>query len=150
MFHRLYTLDALSDPLYLLHLTRGHTALQKSVDRINIGSKNVGFIHERPFLHRLFLWKLMELLRIAHVSSTIGSWCFIGSVVTFAFYKRPYSTTWLRCQNQNLLKKVGIINDWPFLYRHFCMKIDRILNNCSCFIDYRLLMLYRIRVNFCI
>ena len=55
MFHRLYTLDALSDPLYLLHLTRGHTALQKIVDRINIGSKNVGFIHERPFLHRLFL-----------------------------------------------------------------------------------------------
>ena len=54
MFHRLYTLVALSDPLYLLHLTRGHTALQKSVDRINIGSKNVGFIHERPFLHRLF------------------------------------------------------------------------------------------------
>ena len=54
MFHRLYTLDALSDPLYLLHLTRGHTALQKSVDRINTGSKNVGFIHERPFLHRLF------------------------------------------------------------------------------------------------
>ena len=54
MFHRLYTLDALSDPSYLLHLARGHTALQKSVDRINIGSKNVGFIHERPFLHRLF------------------------------------------------------------------------------------------------
>ena len=41
MFHRLYTLDALSDPSYLLHLARGHTALQKSVDRINIGSKNV-------------------------------------------------------------------------------------------------------------
>ena len=133
-----------------MHLTRGHTALQKSVDRIKIGSKNVGFIHERPFLHRLFLWKLMEFLRIAHVSSTIGSWCFIGSVVTFAFYKRPYCTTWLRCQNQNLFKKVGIINDWPFLYRHFCMKIDRIFKNCSCFIDYRLLMLYRIRRNFCI
>ena len=54
MFHRLYTLDALSDPLYLLHLTRGHTAIQKSVDRINTGSKNVGFIHERYFFHRLF------------------------------------------------------------------------------------------------
>ena len=39
MFRRLYTLDALSDPLYLLHLKRGHTALQKSVDRIKIGSK---------------------------------------------------------------------------------------------------------------
>ena len=39
MFHRLYTLDALSDTLYLLHLKRGHTALQKSVDRIKIGSK---------------------------------------------------------------------------------------------------------------
>ena len=83
MFHRLYTLDALSDPLYLLHLTRGHTALQKSVDRINIGSKNVGIIHERPFLHRLLF-----------------------------------------------------------------MKIDGIFKNCSCFIDYRLLMLYRILLNF--
>ena len=39
MFHRLYTLDALSDPLYLLHLTRGHTALRKRVNRIKIGSK---------------------------------------------------------------------------------------------------------------
>ena len=39
--------------------------------------------------------------------------------------------------------------DWTFLYRHFCMKIDRIFKNCSCFIDYRLLMLYRIRRNFC-
>ena len=85
MFHRLYTLDALSDPSYLLHLTRGHTALQKSVDRINIGSKNVGFIHERPFLHQ-----------------------------------------------------------------HFSMKIDIIFKNCSCFIDYILLMLYRIRRIFCI
>ena len=85
MFHRLYTLDALSDPLYLLHLTRGHTALQKSVDRINIGSKNVGFIHEQPFLHRLFF-----------------------------------------------------------------VKIDGTFKNCSCFIDYRLLMLYRIRRNFCV
>ena len=55
MFHRLYTLDALSDPSYLLHLTRGHTAQQKSVDRINIGSKNVGAIYERPLLHRFFL-----------------------------------------------------------------------------------------------
>ena len=92
----------------------------------------------------------MEFLRIAHVSSTIGSWCLIGSVVTFAFYKRPYSTTWLRCQNQNLFIKIGIINDWPFLYRQFCMKIDRIFDNCSCFIDYRLLMLYRIYRNFCV
>ena len=80
-----YTLDALSDPLYLLHITRGHTALQKSVDRINIGSKNVGFIYERPFVYRLFF-----------------------------------------------------------------MKIDGTFKNCSCFIDYRLLMLYRIRRNFCV
>ena len=85
MFHRLYTLDALSDPSYLLHLARGHTALQKSVDRINIGSKNVGFIQERPFLHE-----------------------------------------------------------------HFSMKIDEIFKNCSCFMDYRLLMLYGILLNLCI
>ena len=85
MFHRLYTLDALSDPLYLLRLTRGHTAQRKSVDRINVGSKNVGVIHERPFLHQ-----------------------------------------------------------------HFSMKIDGIFINCSCFIDYRRLMLYQILLNFCV
>ena len=97
-----------------------------------------------------FLWKLMELWRIAYVSSTIGSWCFIGSCETSAFDKRPYCTTWLRCQNQNLLKFVGIINDWPFLYLYFCTKIDRIFKNCSCYFDYGLLMLYRIRRSFCI
>ena len=58
MFHRLYTLDALSDTLYLLHLKRGHTALQKNVDRIKISSKTVGVIHERPFFHRLFSMKI--------------------------------------------------------------------------------------------
>ena len=84
MFHRLYTLDALLDPLYLLYLTRGHTALRKRVDRIKIGSKNVGVIYERPLLHRIF-----------------------------------------------------------------SMKIAGIFKNCSCFIDYRLLMRYRILLNFC-
>ena len=79
------TLDALSDPSYLLHLTRGHTALRKRVDRIKIGSKNVGVIYERPLLHRIF-----------------------------------------------------------------SMKIDGIFKNCSCFIDYRLLMRYRILLNFCV
>ena len=62
-----------------------HTALRKSVDRIKIGSKNVGVIHEQPFIHG-----------------------------------------------------------------HFSMKIDGIFRNCSCFIDYRLLMLYRILRNLCI
>ena len=68
-----------------MRLTREHTALRTGVDRINVGSKNVGVIHERPFLHR-----------------------------------------------------------------HFSMKIGGIFKNCSCFIDYRLLMLYRIRRNFCV
>ena len=39
MFHRLYTLDALSDPLYLLHLTRGHTALQKALTELTLVQK---------------------------------------------------------------------------------------------------------------
>ena len=92
----------------------------------------------------------MEFLRIAHVSSTIDSWCYIGSVVTFAFNKRTYCTTKKRWQNQNRFKNVGIIYDWPLLYRHFCMKIDRIFKHSSCFIDYRLLKLYRILLNFCV
>ena len=48
------------------------------------------------------------------------------------------------------VKNVGIINDWPFLYGHFCMKIDGIFKNCSCFIDYRLLKLYGILLKFCV
>ena len=79
----------------------------------------------------IFLWKLVEFLRIAHVSSTIGSYAL--SDPSFAFDKRPYCTTWLRYQNQNLFKNVGIINDWPFLYRHFCMKIDRIFKELLMF-----------------
>ena len=106
--------------------------------------KNVGVITSHPFFIGIFLRKLMDFLRIAHVSWTIGSWCFIGSFYTFAFDKRPYCTTWLWYQNENLFKIIGIINDWPFLYPYFCMKFDRIFKNCSCFIDYRLLMLYRI------
>ena len=35
--------------------------------------KNVGVIDEHTFLHRLFSKKLIEFLRIAHVSSTIDS-----------------------------------------------------------------------------
>ena len=41
-----------------------------------------------------------------------------------------------------VLKNVGVIKERPFLHRHFSMKIDGIFKNCSCFIDYRLLMLY--------
>ena len=68
-----------------MRLTRGHTALRKGVDRIKIGSKNVGCFQERPFLHRLFF-----------------------------------------------------------------MKIDGTFKKYSCLIDYRLVMLYRIRRNFCV
>ena len=110
--------------------------------------KNVGVITSHPFFIGIFLRKLMDFLRIAHVSWTIGSWCFIGSFYTFAFDKRPYCTTWLWYQNENLFKIIGIINDWPFLYPYFCMKFDRIFTNCSCFIDFRLLMLYQIRRSF--
>ena len=133
-----------------MRLTRDHTPQHDYVVRIKICSKKKELLTIDPFFIGIFVWKLIEFLRIAHVSSTIDSWCFIGSVVTFALDKRPYCTKWLRCQNQNLFKNVGIINDWPFLYRHFCMKIDRIFKNCSCFIDYRLFMLFRIRRNFCI
>ena len=103
-----------------------------------------------PFLIGIFVWKLMEFLRIAHVSSTIDSWCFIGSVVTFAFNKRTYCTTKKRWQNQNRFQKCRSYYERPFLHGHFSMKIAGILKNCSCFIDFRLLMLYRIRRNFCI
>ena len=112
--------------------------------------KNVGIINDWPFLYRHFCMKIDRILRIAHASSTIDSWCFIGSVVTFAFNKRTYCTTKQRWQNQNRFKNVGVIHERPFLHRHFSMKIDIIFKNCSCFIDYRLLMLYRILLNLCI
>ena len=41
--------------------------------------KNVGVITELPFYIGIFLRELIEFLRIAHVSSTIDSWCFVGS-----------------------------------------------------------------------
>ena len=110
--------------------------------------KNVGIIHERPFLHRLFLWKLIEFLIIAHVSSTIDSWCFIGSVVTFAFNKRTYCTTWKTLTELKLVQKCRSYLRATLSSSAFFMKIDGIFKNCSCFIDYRLLMLYRILLTF--
>ena len=71
-------------------------------------------------------------------------------LLNFCVWQETILHNILRCQIQNLLKSVGIINDWPFLYRHFCMKIDGIFKSCSCFIDYRLLMLYWILLNLCI
>ena len=112
--------------------------------------KIVGIINDWPFLYPYFC---MEIDRIFKNCS-----CFIDFRLlmlyqircSFAFDKRPYCTTWIWYQNENMLKIVGIINDWPFLYLYFCMKIDRIFKNCSCFIDYRFLMLYRILLNFCV
>ena len=98
----------------------------------------------------IFLWKLLEFLRIAHVSSTLDSWCFIGSVVTFAFNKRTYCTTKIVDRIKIGSKNVGDIHERTFLHRVFSMTIDGIFKNCSCFIDYRLLMLYRILLNLCI
>ena len=133
-----------------MHLTRGHTALRKRVDRIKIGSKNVGVIYERPLLHRIFSMKIDGIFKNCSCFIDYRLLMLYRILLNFCVWQEPYCTTWLRCQNQNLFKNVGIINDWPFLYRHFCMKIDRIFKNCSCFIDYRLLMLYRIRRNFCV
>ena len=47
-------------------------------------------------------------------------------------------------------KKCRSYYERPFLHRVFSMKIDGIFKNCSCFIDYRLLMLYWILLNLCI
>ena len=48
------------------------------------------------------------------------------------------------------ITNVGVITDPKFPLRNFSKRINRILKNCLCFIHYRLLMLYRILLNFCI
>ena len=95
--------------------------------------QNVGIINDWPFLYRHFCMKIDRTFKNCS--------CFIDYRLlmlyrirhNFSLDKRPYCKKWLRCQNQNLFKNVGIINEWPFLYRHFCMKIDRIFRELLMF-----------------
>ena len=93
---------------------------------------------------------MIEFLRIAHVSSTVDSWCFIGSVVTFALNKRTLLHYERPLTESKLIQNCRSYYERPFLHRHFSMKIDGIFKNFSSFIDYRLLMLYGILLNLCI
>ena len=133
-----------------MHLTRGQTALRKCIHRIKIGSENVGDIHERPFLHRVFSMKIDGIFK--------NSSCFIDYrllmlyriLLNLCIQQEDilhYLTTLTELKS---VQKCRSYYERPFLHRHFFMKIDGLFKNCSCFIDYRLLMLYRIRRNFCI
>ena len=68
----------------------------------------------------------MEFLRISHVSSTIDSGCFIGSVVTFLIQQEDILHNMTAVLESNRLKNVGVINEHTFLHRYFSKKIDRI------------------------
>ena len=125
-----------------MHLTRGHTALRKSVDRIQIGSENVGVIHERPFLHQHFSMKIDRIFkncscfidyRLLMLYRILLNWCIQQEDILH------YLTALTESKS---FKNVGNIHDWPFLYRNFCMKIDLMFHRL------RLLMLYWILLNF--
>ena len=134
-----------------MHLTRGrYCTTKKTLTELNIGSKNVGVIHERPFFHRLFSMKFDGIFKNCSCFIDYRLLMLYRILLDFCVWQETILHKWLRCQNQNLFKNLGIISDWPFLFWHFCMKIDIIFMNCSCFIDYRRLMLYRILLNFCV
>ena len=133
-----------------MRLTRDHTAQNDYVDRIKIGSKNVWVIYERPLLYQIFSMKIDGIFKNCSCFIDYRLLMLYRILLNFCILQGTILHNMTTLSESKSVKKVGIINDWPFLYRHFCMKIDRILNNCSCFIDYRLLMLYRIRFNFCI
>ena len=133
-----------------MHLTRGHTALRKSVDRIKIGSENVGVIHERPFLHRHFSLKVYRIFKNCSCFIDYRLLMLYRILLNLCIQQEDILHYLTALTESKLFKNVGIIHDWPFLYRHFCMKIDRIFKHSSCFIDYRLLKLYRILLNVCV
>ena len=141
MFHRLQTLQAFFGSVVTFAFNKRTNCTIKNVDRINIGSKTVGVIHERPFFHRLFSMKIDGIFKNCS--------CFIDYRLLMRYRILLNFCVWQETMLHNIttlsesksFKNVGIINDWPFLYRHFCMKIDRIFKNCSCFIDYRLFKL---------
>ena len=133
-----------------MHLTRGHTALRKSVDRIKIGSENVRDIHERTFLHRVFSMTIDGILkncscfidyRLLMLYRILLNLCIQQEDILHYLAALTESKMVQKCRNYSRL---------TLFYRHFCMKIDRIFKHCSCFIDYRLLKLYGILLKFCV
>ena len=65
----------------------------------------------------------MEFLRIAHVSSTIASGCFIGSVVTFLIQQEDILHIMTALLESNRFKNLGVINKHTFLHRHFSKEL---------------------------
>ena len=65
----------------------------------------------------------MELLRIAHVSSTIDSGCFIGSLVTFLIQQEDILHNMIALLESNRFKKLRVIDEHTFLHRHFSKEL---------------------------
>ena len=65
----------------------------------------------------------MEFLRIAHVSSTIDSGCFIGSVVTFLIQQEDILHIMTALSESNRFKNLGVINEHTFLHRNFSKEL---------------------------
>ena len=133
-----------------MHFTKGHTALRKSVDRIKIGSKNVGVIHEQPFLHRLFSMKIDGIFknclcfidyRLLMLYRILLNLCIQQEGILHYLTALTESKSVQKCRNYSRL---------TLSLSAFLMKIGGLFKNCSCFIDYRLLMLYRILLNLCL
>ena len=117
-----------------------------------LNRKNVGIINDWPFLYRHFCMKIDWIFKNCSCFIDYRLLMLYRILLNFCVWQETilHNMTTLSDSKSVQKKSVGIINDWPFLYRHFCMKIDGIFKNCSCFIDYRLLMLYWILLNLCI
>ena len=85
--------------------------------------KNVGVINEHTFLHRHFSKGLIEFFKIAHVSTTIDSGCFNGSVITFLIQQEDILHNMTAVLESNRLKNVGVIDEHTFLHRHFSKEL---------------------------
>ena len=110
-----------------MHLTRGQTALRKSVDRIKIGSTNVGFIHERPFFHQHFSMKIDGIFKNCSCFIVYRLLMLYRILLNFCIWQEDHTAQLDYVVRIKIVKNVGVINERHFLYRHFCIKIDRIL-----------------------
>ena len=106
--------------------------------------------YERPFLHRHFSMKIDWIFKNCSCFIDYRLLMLYRILLNLCIQQEDILHYLTALTESKSVKKCRNYYDWPFLYRHFCMKIDRIFKNCSCFIDYRLLMLYRILLNFCI
>ena len=106
--------------------------------------------YERTFLRQHFFMKIDGLFknclcfidyRLLMLYRILLNLCLEGKDIMHYLTALTESKSFKKCRSYY---------ERPFLHRVFSMKIDGIFKNCSCFIDDRLLMLYRILLNVCI